>query len=169
MSSYTTTLIERFAGRGVLIDTNLLLLYAIGKYDPDILSRESFDRVATYSIEDYQLLGNLISLFRQKVTTPYVLAEVSNWIGYLARAQEVECLRGLIDSLDTFTELQVDSFELGKDASFPFLGLTDMALAAYANDYLIVTDDARLIFHLNELGREALNINHLRQEIWLMN
>lgn len=168
MNSYTDLLIERFAGRGLLIDTNLLLLYVVGQFDQNILLKGSFDRLAAYSLEDYQLLSGLISLFATCVTTPHVLTEVSNWIGYLSNDQEIECLAGFPKSLTSFTELKTDSFELSEEPHFRFIGLTDTALASFANDYLIVTDDARFVFHLNKLEREALNINHLRQELWLL-
>ena len=167
VSSYTSVLIDRFAGKGILIDTNLLLLYVIGQFDPTILTREAFDRLAAYSLEDFRLLRNLIALFRSRVTTPHVLAEVSNWIGYLPRNQEIECLRRFFEFLNTFGELRMDSFAIGQNAVFPFLGLTDAALASVSQDYLVVTDDARFVYHLNQMGRQALNINHLRQEIWL--
>jgi hypothetical protein len=45
---------------------------------------------------------------------------------------------------------------------FPYLGLTDSGLAIVSDQYLIVTDDARLVIKLNESGLEALNFNHLR-------
>jgi hypothetical protein len=167
VSSYTTLLIERFRGKGVLIDTNLLLVYVIGSFDKEILRREAFDRVAAYSVEDYDLLRNLTSLFHKRVTTPHVLADVSNWIGYLPRQQEIDCLKTMGTFLDAYVELQSDSVLLARERVFPFLGLTDTALASVADEFLIVTDDARFVFHLNEMGKEALNINHLRQEIWL--
>ncbi len=169
MSSYTTDLIDRYRGKGILVDTTLLLLYVVGSYKPSILERGTFDRLAAYSLEDFEMLCNLASLFAHRVTTPYVLAEVSNWIGYLSRSQEIECLRGFVSSLESYNELSVNSFELGRDAVFPYLGLTDTALASFAQDFLIVSDDARMIAHLNRMGKEAMNINHLRQELWLRN
>lgn len=160
---------ERFLGKGVLIDTNLLLLFVVGQYDPGILTRGTFNRLASYTIDDFRLVRNLTLLFQTRVTTPHVLAEVSNWIGYLSRDQEIECLGSFSVFLESFYELPTDSFELSRTAEFPFLGLTDTALAAISRDFLVITDDARFIFHLNEMGREALNINHLRQERWLQN
>ena len=169
MSSYSEILIDRFASRGLLIDTNLLLLFVIGQYDPEILVRDSFDRLAAYSLDDFHLLRNLSTLFRRKVTTPHVLAEVSNWIGYLPTSQEIGCLRGFSKYLASFHELTTNSLNLAKHERFPYLGLTDIALASFAEEYLVITDDLRFIDHLTRMGREALNINHLRQELWLSN
>ena len=100
MSSYAEILIDRFCSRGVLIDTNLLLLYVVGRYDDGIIRRGAFSRLAAYSIDDYGLLVGLMSLFDKYVTTPHVLAEVSNWIGKLPNAQEVECLSRVCEYSD---------------------------------------------------------------------
>jgi hypothetical protein len=167
LSSYSEVLIDRFASRGLLIDTNLLLLFVIGQYDPEILVHDSFGRLAAYSLDDFYLLQNLSTLFKKRVTTAHVLAEVSNWIGYLPTHREIECLRQFSEYLSSFDELTTDSLKLADYERFPYLGLTDTALASFANDYLVITDDLRFITHLNKMGREALNINHLRQELWL--
>ena len=37
VSSYTTGLIDRYRGKGILVDTTLLLLYVVGSYKPSIL------------------------------------------------------------------------------------------------------------------------------------
>ena len=167
MSSYAEILIDRFCSKGVLIDTNLLLLYVVGRYDDGVIRRGAFNRLAAYSIEDYSLLRGLMLLFDKYVTTPHVLAEVSNWIGKLPRGQEIECLGRFADILSGFTELTVESFEVAFHPRFAYLGLTDAAISKFASEYLVLTDDARFAVHLNEMGLDALNINHLRQEIWL--
>jgi hypothetical protein len=48
---------------------------------------------------------------------------------------------------------------------FHFLGLTDSALAIVSDQYLIVTDDARLVQKMTESGLEALNFSHLRRHL----
>jgi hypothetical protein len=44
---------------------------------------------------------------------------------------------------------------------FHFLGLTDSTLAIVSDQYLVITDDARLVKKLNESHLEALNFNHM--------
>lgn len=167
LGSYTEILLQRFRTRGVLVDTNLLLLYAVGSYDEDIVKRAAFDRISAYDWNDLQLLRRLLSLFKISVTTPHVLAEVSNWIGYLPRDQKIACLAQFRNTFSVFQELPVDSLATSTHERFRFLGLTDTAIAEVAQEYLVLTDDARLVGHLNEMGLDALNINHLRQELWL--
>jgi hypothetical protein len=166
LSSYAEDIVERFRPKGLLVDTNLLLVYAIGKYDASILERQSFNRVASYTKEDYDLLTRLMSIFTRMVTTPHVLTEVSNWIGHLPQQQKQECLKSFPVTFASFIELQFDSFELSKENHFTYLGLTDTALARVANEYLVLTDDARFIGHMTNLGLDALNINHIREQVW---
>ncbi len=166
VGSYTEILVQKFTNRGVLIDTNLLLLYAVGSSDPSIIERAAFKGLAAYDTDDLRLVLAFLSLFSTRVTTPHVLAEVSNWIGYLPRDQKVACLAQFRDIFSSFTELRVDSLASSTHQIFRFLGLTDTAIAEVAKQYLVLTDDARLVGHLNAMGLEALNINHLRQELW---
>jgi hypothetical protein len=167
VSSYAEILIDRFRSKGVLIDTNLLLLYVIGRYDEGIIKRGAFNRLSAYEVEDYMLLRGLMSLFDSYLTTPHVLTEVSNWIGKLPSVQEVECLGRFAGILTDFTELTVESFEIALEPRFAYLGLTDTAISKFASQYLVLTDDARFVVHLSEMGLDALNINHIRQELWL--
>jgi hypothetical protein len=167
MSSYAETLVERFRPNGLLVDTNLLLLYAIGRYHEAILERRSFGRVDAYTKEDFELLGRLMSIFGKLVTTPHVLTEVSNFVGQLPQQQKQECLQKFSQAFANFIELAFDSIELSTEDHFTYLGLTDTALARVANEYLILTDDARLIGHMANLGLDALNFNHIRQMLWL--
>jgi hypothetical protein len=167
LSSYAEEIVERFRPKGLLVDTNLLLVYAIGKYDVDILERQTFDRVAAYTREDFDLLTRLMSIFTKRVTTPHVLTEVSNWIGQLRQQQKQDCWRIFPQTFSDIIEQQFDSLDLSKEDHFSFLGLTDTALARIANEFLILTDDARFIGHMNNLRLDALNFNHIRQMVWL--
>jgi hypothetical protein len=166
MSSYAEELVERFRAKGVLVDTNLLLLYAVGNYDEGILQRQSFKRTAAYTLEDFHLLGRLMSLFSKSVTTAHVLTEVSNWVGQLAREDAMACLDKFSNIFTDFQELKFDSLDLATEEQFSYLGLTDTAISKVAAEYLVLTDDARFVGHLADLGLDALNINHIREQVW---
>lgn len=78
MNQYLEYLIAQFANKGLLIDTNLLLVYIVGLVDPAQLT--SFNRTSKFSAQDFELLAEFAKLFRIHVTLPYVLAEVSDFI-----------------------------------------------------------------------------------------
>ena len=59
MIEHIRELIARYSRKGILIDTNILLLYFIGSFDPGLIS--SFKRTARFSVEDYETLLILVS------------------------------------------------------------------------------------------------------------
>lgn len=66
--------IKQYRRKGIIVDTNLLLLALIGGTS----SIGEFKRTRGYSDEDYQLLLKVIDQFETLVSTPHILAEVSN-------------------------------------------------------------------------------------------
>jgi len=70
------TLIEKHRSKGVLLDTNLLVLFLVGQIDRRQIS--VFKRTRNFSVEDFHLLGRLVGTFGTLITTPHVLAQVSD-------------------------------------------------------------------------------------------
>jgi len=162
VSSYVELLVERFKAKGVLVDSNLALLYLVGSFDLHLIGDGKFNKLSKYVPEDYELLVRLKSVFKKAVTTPHVLTEISNLANDLPERTKAECLKKFYETFVGIEELAIPSLEAALRPEFHFLGLTDSALAIVANQYLIVTDDARLVMKLNQSGLEALNFNHLR-------
>jgi len=66
-----------FSGRsGLLIDTNLLVLYVVGTVNLDRI--DSVKRTRQYTQRDYRLLVRLLNNFSSLYTLAHVMAEVSN-------------------------------------------------------------------------------------------
>ncbi len=70
-----------YRNKGILVDSNLLLLYFLGKYNKSLIQR--FKRTNKYVIEDYELLTSVIEFFTRVITTPNILTEISNLSGNL--------------------------------------------------------------------------------------
>jgi len=165
MSTYAEALIERYKSKGVLIDANLALLYLVGSYDMRLIGDGKYNKLSNYSTDDYRLLIRLKKEFKKAVTTPHVLTEVSNLANDLPEWTKAECLRKFYETFVEIDELTIPSLDAAQRHEFPFLGLTDSGLAIVSDQYLIVTDDARLVKKMNESGLEALNFNHLRRHL----
>lgn len=69
-------LIEKHRGNGLLLDSNLCVLYLVGKTNENRIPR--FNRTQAYTIQQFHLLDWIVKRFRTMVTTPHVLTEVSN-------------------------------------------------------------------------------------------
>jgi hypothetical protein len=76
MNDEIQRLVVRYARKGILIDTNILLLYFLGSFDQDLIP--SFKRTVQFTVEDYNTLLLLLQMFDRLVTTPNILTEVSN-------------------------------------------------------------------------------------------
>jgi hypothetical protein len=61
---------------GLLVDTNLLVLFIVGSVNPDRIG--TFKRTNKYSRTDYQLLIRVLGHFEPIYTLAHVAAEVSN-------------------------------------------------------------------------------------------
>jgi len=73
---YLEKLFLKYRNTGIIIDTNILLAFFIGIFDPQLISR--FKRTKEYSIDDFYTILRVIKYFEKILTTPNILTEVSN-------------------------------------------------------------------------------------------
>jgi hypothetical protein len=151
VATYLDLLLERYIPKGILIDANLALLYLIGGCDLRLVGDGKYNKLSKYVEEDFYVLCRLKRLFKTAVTTPHVLTEVSNLANDLPEQTKASCLKKFYETFVEIDELAVPSMDAAQSG-----------LAIVSDQYLIVTDDARLVIKLNESGLEALNFNHLR-------
>jgi hypothetical protein len=154
--------IRKHRSTGALIDANLLLVYAVGKYDRKCL--RLFPHTKQYS-EDYDLVEYLVESFPTIYTTPNILTEVSNLGGKINSERFFAILKTLVSEVQ---ERYCLSRDAASDPIFLKLGLTDAGIMSIAADNLLVlTADWPLYQILRSKNVDAVNINHLRQLEWL--
>jgi hypothetical protein len=155
-------MVSRHRRGGVLVDTNLLLLFFVGSYDRSLVER--FSRTADRFVSaDYDILASLLEGFEQIVTTPHVLTETSNLMGGLSGRAKAGCFALLARSLPAMKERYVTGAVLATRAPLVTLGITDAGILEVAAErYLVLTDDFPLYNYLTSTGIDALNFNHLR-------
>lgn len=157
----------RHVGKSILLDSNLLLVLLAGNLDFRLFG--SFKRISTYSLEDYELLERLIKMFSILITTPYVLAEVSNLANSLSKQWQEDWLRNMAALLSChnckplFDECWTPAKQLVLKPEFLAFGLTDASLAELSGSALILTDDFRLSGFLRRKGVSILNFRDLRK------
>ncbi len=148
-------------GKGLLIDSNLLLLLFVGQCDPTRIMK--FKRTDQFTVGDYELLAEYIEQFDEVVTTPSILTEVSNLLGQLPESLRYYFWQHFAGGLKNLHEYYTPSLELCNDRAFPKFGLTDTAILRAANrKYLVLTDDFRLTQYLIGKNIDVINFNHLR-------
>lgn len=152
---------------GILLDTNLLVLWVIGSVDPAGI--ETNRRTRSYTHNDFLLLGELLRLRQGPIlTTPHILAETSNLVADALkgglRAQAMNLLGQLI--LAELDERHIPGRQIVQGPMFLDLGLTDSAiLELKALSCSVLTSDAPLYARLSAAGVAAFNFNHIRGQL----
>jgi len=101
-------LIEKHRGSGVLIDTNLLVLFLVGSVNKKRIP--NFKRTDGFTVDDYDLLPRLMGWFGKLIATPHVLAQVSDLTDLHGNELGVvrEKFRSLVDVIE-------ESFDVGRE------------------------------------------------------
>lgn len=147
--------------KGLLIDTNVLLVWVVGSFLPNLI--KSFKRTASYTPTDYDLIYQLINNSQRIITTPGILAEVSNLSGQMKKNIREKFWTDFKTKLELFQEEYQPSMEIANEPAFKYIGLVDSGvISAARNGYLVLTDDARLNYELEKAGLSSLNLNYLR-------
>ena len=152
-------LIQIYRGKGVLVDTNLLLLLLVGNYDPSLIRR--FKRTGRYTEDDYLFLAQLIRMFSKIITTPHVLTEVSNLANGLGEPIKQFWFQNFYDALQLFEEHPLPA-RATDQTEFAAFGLTDAALVCLGANTLLVTEDYRLSGYLRSKNLPVINFSTIR-------
>jgi hypothetical protein len=165
MTDYIEDLIGRYKNKGLLVDSNLLLVYFVGMYDPDRISR--FKRTMAFTGDEFLLLAKFFAVFDKVITTPNVLTEVSNLLGQLPDSLRSSFFADFAKRLALLEEHYSSSAGISTTTHFDRFGLTDSGIAQLVEgQYLVLTDDLSLFGYLQNRGIDAINFNHIRSLAW---
>jgi hypothetical protein len=147
--------------KGLLVDTNLMILYAIGSFDLEQITQ--FKRTNMFTELDYFVLGRFMKGYEILYTTPHILAEVSN----LTEKISSHLKQGFFDQFKTIIQSLDEKYdastELVKILKFHKFGLTDSAIIKMAEQgAMVLTIDLNLYGYISGRGYKAKNFNHIR-------
>ena len=148
---------------GVLIDTNLLILLAIGLIDPAQI--EKHKKLGAYSIESFKILFEIFNSCQKVYVSSHIIAETSNLITFGMHGdletKAFIALKGIVD-LGVFQELHVNAELLMKNEAYFTYGISDCGLLELVKDKVVLlTDDYRLSGYAESKGLDVLNFKHL--------
>jgi rRNA-processing protein FCF1 len=165
MSDPLLALMQHYRSRGVLVDTNILLLYFVGRFKRELIP--SFRRTDQFTPEDFDLLLRLLKRFQRIVTTPNILSEVNSLSAQLGEPAKTPYFQEFAQGIETLDEHYVESTAAARIEHFPKLGLTDCAILHCAKgQFLVLTDDSRLYQLMEKSGVDVINFSHLRAAAW---
>ncbi len=169
MANYRDSKIGKYRSSGVLVDTNLLLVYIVGLYDTATGYRlvNSFKYTkGDYGHEDFGILDTFLKNFAVRITTPHILTEVSNSIiGELIDPAKDLCLGFMQETIPAaFHEHHASANNLLSEPQFRTYGVADMGIlrSAAAGPYLVLTDDDPLSLYLNKVGIDTLSLLEIK-------
>lgn len=150
---------------GLLVDTNLLILFIIGSVNPKRI--QSFKRTTAYDRVAYELLVKIMASFRSLFTVTQVMAEVSNLTDLDGR-ERFEARRVLAETIAVVQEPHVPSIRASRNRCYRDLGLTDAAISVIARELgcAVLTDDLELYLSLLGEGATVEKFSHLRERNW---
>lgn len=158
-------LLQKHRQKGAALETNILLAWVVGSYDPDLLG--AFKRVENFEPQDADLLRRLIQWLGSIIVTPNVMTEVANLCAQMGEPRRAALFSGWSTQISTYTEDYVPSRDVAADSAFARLFLTNMTLVDLCRrGRLILTDDWRLAGVIHSSGGDVMNFNHVRQIDW---
>lgn len=167
--------LQRLLGKhrttGVMLDTNMLLLFVFAAFHPSSIGTK---RLAAYDVAAGELLFNYVSRFEKILTTQQILAETSNlarqiitgshWAKMCTQLYPYFCL----ESKESLTQCAVNTGRILPQL-FEQLGFTDASIALTVHQkYFLLTDDLDLYISVESAGNEAIKFAHMREAYELL-
>ncbi|MEH1950509.1 MAG: PIN domain-containing protein [Nostoc sp.] len=154
--------------KGVLIDTNILLLFLVGSVNQERITK--FNRTQKFIPEDYELLLEFIARFQKLVTTPDILTEVNSLVNQLGEPERSQCFEifaQFVKNVALLDEYYVNSLDAVNTEKFVKFGLTDSGILTLSKGkYLVLTDDFKLASYLQSVEVDVINFNNIRVFNW---
>ncbi|AFZ22340.1 PIN domain-containing protein [Allocoleopsis franciscana] len=165
MKEFIRSLFDNYRQKGILIDTNILLLWFVGTVNRSRIS--NFNRTEQFTPEDYDSLMQILSYFSKIVTTPNILTEVNSLANQLGEPERSQCFSIFAQGVARLDETYIESRTSASMERFTKFGLTDCGIVNLArNQYLVLTDDLKLANYLQKSGVDTINFNHIRVYGW---
>jgi hypothetical protein len=151
----------------VVVDTNLLLLLIVGSADKNFIKIHK-NLSPAYTEADFDLLGQVISLYSDIVLLPHVMAEVSSLARQIKNPARAAIQLKLAELVESAGEVCVPSVAGVHRVEFDRLGLTDSVILHLCSlnqngaTFALLTADNGLAVQAEMLEYEVLNFAHLQ-------
>lgn len=160
-------LIGKYRTKGILLDSNLLVLLFVGSVAPELVGSFKRTRNHGFTEMEFSLLRRIVEAVSRVATTPHILTETSHYVCQLQDKSRQVALQAISQAVQNFKERRAESKKLVQSNAFLNFGLTDCAILDLPpKKYLVLSVDASLVIALQKQGVDAINFNHLRQQSW---
>lgn len=145
-----------------VLDTGVLVLLCVGLTDKSLIT--SHKRLRAFTVDDFDLLLQVLGSVEHWATTPTIAAETSNLLAQIGEPFRRRILSKFSELLHNVIELYRESKVAAAREEFAWLGLTDCAALSVLNENsVLLTADAKLHIAASNAGCSTINFNHLRE------
>jgi len=153
--------------KGILLDTELLLLLCVGIYKPQLVEKSKITN--KYSLDDFNMVANIAAQYSPLYVSPHVLAEFSNHSDKLGS----KIMREFYSSIKIILKKQFEVF-IPKDVIIdedymPALGFADVSMMRICEEKrcVLFTSDWQLCGICESKALDVVNFNHILGTKWL--
>lgn len=160
-SDYYENIISRYASKGLIIDTNVLLLYIFGSFDIDKI--EKWEKTNMFTPKDFQILLKIVEQFHCILLTPQITAELTNFLPAINNRRYGDYSEVLKEIIIALKEKYTHKDTLIASEFLPKFGFTDISIFELATQgYMVLTAEFPLYGLLVKQNLPCINFNHLR-------
>jgi hypothetical protein len=149
----------------LLLDTGPLVLLVVGAADAKLLG--ATQHLKAFTPQDAPLLEGVLRLFRSIWITPHVATEASHFVTKISGKHGPIIKAKLVEVINAIDERPATSRTATARAEFAWLDLADFLETALPDDTLL-SMDAMLVTRRLNLGFQAINFNHIREQAGLL-
>lgn len=156
---------------GLILDTNILVLYIVGTTDVSKIS--DTDVTENYTVDLYRHVKKLveISRFKAPIITPHIVSEVAHMLkldaNRVKKGGAVPISPWLACSMGVFQDAQEEYYPTRNIVSsrktlqneLAHYGITDLSVSDIASNknYAVLTDDGDLCDHIYKSGNQVIS------------
>lgn len=149
--------------RSVLLDTQLMVLLAVGLTSASIIAKHK--NLTEFTSDDFELLVFLLGREPRLILLPNTVSEAANLLRHHRDPERRAIMETFARLIVGHREYYIESRVVAARKEYHRLGITDAAiLQCGAPDREILTADAGLYIAATQLGMRATNFNHKREE-----
>ncbi len=155
--------IKKQIGKKLIIDTNLLILLIVGRYNINLISGHK--KLGRYDKHDYNFVNFIAGKAKVIYLTPGIISEVTNHLNPSDKNYS-NYFRKLISILEFFQEEYKNKNVILKLSFFPKLGYTDSTIIdlSIQEKCLVLTDDREMVLELRKNKIYELYLTEKKQE-----
>ena len=153
--------------RAVLLDTQLMVLLAVGLTSAGIIAKHK--NLTEFTRDDFDLLLFLLGRDTPLILLPNTVSEAANLLRHHRDPERRAIMETFARLIAAHREVYIASTIVAARREYHRLGITDSAiLQCCASDREILTADAGLYIAAMQLGMPETNFNHKREEFGLV-